>query len=159
MHKHHKESIKNLIEEFKNDKKVLALILGGSIAHGFGKPDSDIDVSIIIDNEEYQRLKKKNKLHYNNKEICTYENGYIDGKYATLDFLKSVALKGNDSTRYAFKDNIILFSRIDDLDKILSEIVKYPVNKKKERIHRFATQFMIDTELKRLTGELYIDDL
>ncbi len=142
MEKHHKNSINNLVKEFKKDNSILALILGGSIAHGFAKTDSDIDVSIVVETNEYQKRKKENNLVYVNKNLCTYENGYIDGKYMDCEFLKSVASKGSDPARFAFKDNSILFSRIDNLEKILSEILRYPVEKKEDRINRFASQLL-----------------
>lgn len=142
MEQHHLESINNLIKEFEKDTSILALILGGSIAHGFAKPDSDIDVSIVLETNDFQRRKKENRLVYNNKELCTYENGYIDGKYIDCELLRLIASQGSEPARYAFKDNTILFSRIDNLDAILADIVSYPVAKKAERVNRFVSQLL-----------------
>ncbi|MFZ5495533.1 MAG: hypothetical protein ACOZE5_09405 [Verrucomicrobiota bacterium] len=41
MEKHHADSIANLVREFQADPGVLALLLGGSLAHGCARPDSD----------------------------------------------------------------------------------------------------------------------
>ena len=87
MEAHHAESIKNLVGEFEKDPEVSALILGGSIAHGFARPDSDIDVSILVSGAEYTRRKQAGRMHYNNRTLCTYDKGYIDGKYVDLEFL------------------------------------------------------------------------
>jgi len=142
MEPHHATSIRNLVAAFEQDPSILALILGGSIAHGFAKPDSDIDVAIVVEPAEYQRRQRDNQLHYNNRTLCTYEKGYIDGKYLDVDFLRLVAAKGSDPARYAFKDGRILFSRLPDLEPLLAEIVKYPVGKKRDRIDRFAAQLL-----------------
>lgn len=142
MEQHHLESINNLVREFEKDPSILALILGGSIAHGFAKPDSDIDVAIIIETSDFQRRKKENNLVYNNKELCTYENGYIDGKYIDYELLKLIAHKGSEPARYAFKGSTILFSRIDNLEELLAAVVRYPVGKKEERINRFVAQLL-----------------
>ena len=137
--RHHAESIGNLLEMLKKDATVLAVILGGSIAHGFSTDESDIDVSIVIDSESYQKRKRERKLNYYNTDACTY-NGYIDGKFIDADFLKLVAIRGSDPARYAFKDSTVLFSTIPDLERIISDIVRYPVEEKQSRIRRFAAQ-------------------
>lgn len=142
MEPHHAKSIQNLVEEFKKDPKVLALILGGSLAHGFARPDSDIDVSIVVETGEHERRKRENKLHYNNRPLCTYEKGYIDGKYVDMEFLRLVAARGSDPARYAYQDSRILFSRIDGLEGVLAEIIRFPVEQKKERLDRFAAQLL-----------------
>lgn len=141
MEPHHAQSIANLTAAFEKDPSVLALILGGSIAHGFEKPDSDIDVTIVVEPAEYQRRQREHLLHYNNRTLCTYD-GYIDGKYVDVDFLKLVAARGSDPIRYAYHGNRILFSRIEGLDQLLAAIVRYPVEEKTERITRFGAQLL-----------------
>lgn len=141
MEKHHADSIDNLVREFQHDPRVQALILGGSLAHGFARPDSDIDVSIIVSTAEMASIRQGGRLHYNNRTLCTYD-GYIDGKYMDLDFLRLVAARGSDPIRYAFKGARILFSREPGLESLLTEIVRYPVTEKPERTRRFAAQLL-----------------
>ena len=52
MYPHHEESIQNLIKYFKDQDGVTAIILGGSIAKGRERPDSDIDAMIIVTPEQ-----------------------------------------------------------------------------------------------------------
>ncbi len=121
MEAHHSQSIDNLTGFMQKDDTIFALIPGGSLAHGFAKSDSDIDVTMVVSTEEYRRRTRENILHYNNRELCTYQNGYIDGKYVDQGFLEAVAERGSDPARYAFHNNRILISRltgepaIDDL--------------------------------------------
>ena len=42
MYKHHEESIENMKKYFEN-MGAIALILGGSVAKGKARPDSDLD--------------------------------------------------------------------------------------------------------------------
>lgn len=142
MEPHHAQSLQNLVVAFEPDPAVLALILGGSLAHGFARADSDIDVTIVVDSAELQQRRRENRLHYNNRTLCTYEKGYIDGKYVDLDFLREVARHGSDPARYAYHGGRILFSRIPDLTDLLAAIVRYPVEEKAERIERFAAQLL-----------------
>lgn len=141
MHSHHAQSIANLVAAFQRDTEILALLLTGSIAHGCERPDSDIDVAIVVDSPAYQRRRDAGLLHYNNRELCTYD-GYIDGKYVDLAFLKLVAERGSEPARYAFEGTRVLFSKVPQLEALLADIVRYPVDGKRERIARFAAQLL-----------------
>lgn len=139
---HHAETIDNLVRELEADPGVRALILGGSIAHGFATPESDVDVSVVVDSAEYRRRLDENRLTYYNESLCTYEGGYIDGKYVDIDFLRRVATSGSDPARYAYQDARILFSRLPELPAVLADITRYPVAEKADRITRFAAQLL-----------------
>jgi hypothetical protein len=142
MEKHHEQSIDNLVTLMEKDESLQALILGGSLVHGFAGSDSDIDVTMVVCGEEYRRRTRENALHYNNRELCPYEGGYIDGKYVDYDFLKLVAERGSDPARFAFRNNRILFSRLPGLEELLERIVRFPVEEKEERVERFAAQLL-----------------
>ncbi|HVU25086.1 MAG TPA: nucleotidyltransferase domain-containing protein [Opitutus sp.] len=141
MEPHHAASIRNLVNAFEQDPSVRALLLGGSIAHGLARPDSDIDVSIVVAPEELARRRREHRLHYNNRTLCTYD-GYIDGKYVDLDFLRLVAARGSEPARFAYDGAQILFSREEALPGILAAIVRYPVEGKRERVERFGAQLL-----------------
>jgi predicted nucleotidyltransferase len=142
MEDHHKESIEKFLNIYKKDATILGILLGGSIAHGFAKADSDIDVTLIVEEAEYQRRKRENKLAFSLWDICTYPGGYIDCKVVNLDFLQMVQEKGSDPARYAYEDNTILFSRIENLEQLLQEISQYPSQQKEDRRNRFAAQLL-----------------
>jgi len=46
MHPHHTASIQRVTEYFEHDPEVLALLLGGSIAHGFETATSDVGMLV-----------------------------------------------------------------------------------------------------------------
>ena len=48
MEQYHKDTIDNFVNDMKNDTSVLAILLGGSLAHGFATKDSDVDLLIIV---------------------------------------------------------------------------------------------------------------
>ena len=141
MEPHHAASIDNLVAALVPDPSILALVLTGSIAHGFAKPDSDIDVAIVVESEEYRRRQREEVLHYVNAALCTYP-GYIDGKYIDIDFLHLVAQRGSDPARFAFAGSRVLFSRIPDIESLLADITRYPVEQKRARADRFAAQLI-----------------
>jgi predicted nucleotidyltransferase len=140
MYKHHQDTINNVIKKMKEDDKVLALIIGGSIAHGFAKEDSDVDIMMVVSQEEYERRFEADDLTYWEQESSTYENGYVDGKYVSIDFMEKVSKMGSEPARFAFKDAFIAYSNIPELQKLMDEITRYPKELKQDRMSRFYAQ-------------------
>lgn len=142
MEKHHQESIDKFVAIYKEDPSILAILLGGSLAHGFASSDADIDVCLLVDSDEFQKRKAAHKLAFSLWDICTYEHGYVDCKVVDLALLTGIAQRGSDPARYAFKDNVILFSRVDNLEALLSEVTRYPKEQQAVRRKRFAAQLL-----------------
>ena len=141
MHPHHTQSIQNVTEYFQRDLEVLALLLGGSIAHGFETPSSDVDVMILVSDEDHKKRTENNQVHFFNMELCTYEGGYVDGKYLSPNFIEQVKEKGSEPARFAFAGSQVLFSRIDGLAESIRKAAEYPSAEWAERIKRFYAQF------------------
>jgi len=141
MYSHHTQSIQNVIDHFQRDPEVLALLLGGSIAHGFETSTSDVDIMIIVSDEDHRKRLEMNQIHFFNRDLCTYEGGYVDGKYTSLNFIEQVREKGSEPARFAFAGSRILFSKIEGLTEILQQVTAYPCAEKADRIRRFYAQF------------------
>jgi predicted nucleotidyltransferase len=141
MHPHHTQSIQNVTEYFQRDPEVLALMLGGSIAHSFETATSDVDILIFVSDEDYQRRFANNQIHFFNRELTTYEGGYVDGKYTTPSFVRQVSANGSEPARFAFSGGQILFSKIDGFANEIRHAAEYPLAKKAENIKRFYAQF------------------
>lgn len=141
MYPHHTQSIQNVTEFFQRDPEVLALLLGGSIAHGFQTPTSDVDIMIIVSDEDHKRRLEANQVHFFNMDLCTYEGGYVDGKYTSMSFIEQVKAKGSEPARFAFAGSRVLFSTIEGLEETLCQVTQYPSAEKAERIKRFYAQF------------------
>jgi predicted nucleotidyltransferase len=137
---HHSQTIQNVTEYFHRDPEVLALLLSGSIAHGFQTSASDVDIMIFISAENYQKRFQMGQLTFFTTDLCTYAGGYVDGKYLSLDFVKQVMVKGSDPARFAFEGAQVLFSRIQGFEEEVCRIAEYPIAEKSERIKRFHAQ-------------------
>lgn len=141
MYPHHCESIERVRAYFEAIPSVQALLLGGSLAHGFESSTSDVDIMIIVPEEEYQERLRTEQMAFYNRELCTYPEGYVDGKHLSIAFLRNVAQQGSEPARFAFAGSRVLFSRVEGLDELLQQITRYPVAQKVYRINRFFAQF------------------
>jgi predicted nucleotidyltransferase len=141
MYPHHTQSIQNVTDHFQRDPEVLALLLGGSIAHGFETPTSDVDIMIVVSDEDHRKRLETNQVHFFNMDLCTYEGGYVDGKYTSISFIEQVKERGSEPARFAFAGSHTLFNKIDGLAETLQQVTEYPCTEKVERIKRFYAQF------------------
>ncbi|MBN2852525.1 MAG: nucleotidyltransferase domain-containing protein [Clostridia bacterium] len=141
MYRHHLETIKNITDKLKVQEEVQAIIIGGSIAHQLETEKSDVDILVVISDDEYKKRKEAGLTHFVERESCTYEEGYIDGKYINLEFLEKVASYGSEAARFAFDGAWATYSKTDDIKLLIKQIVRYPVEKKQETINRFYAQF------------------
>jgi predicted nucleotidyltransferase len=141
MQAHHAATLARVVEHFQQDPEVLGLILSGSLAHGFARQRSDVDVLIVVAEADYERRRASGHLQYYTKELATYDDGYIDGKYLTPGFIRQVAERGSEPARFAFKDAHVLFSRDEDLGPLVQAAAQYPREGKEARMARFAAQF------------------
>jgi hypothetical protein len=141
MFPHHTETLSRVSEHFSREPGVIALLLGGSIAHGFHSAESDVDVMMVVSDEDYRARLGTPRACFFSRELCTYAAGYVDGKYISEAFLREVSSRGSEPARYAFQDTRVLFSHSPTLVPLLEEIPRYPVADKAERIRRFQGQF------------------
>lgn len=141
MYAHHRATVDRVRETFRDDPEVLAVLLGGSIAHGFASDTSDVDIMIVISEEDYAKRRGAGRMLYWSDTLSTYGGGYVDGKYVSIDLMRRVRDSGSEPARFAYKDAQVIFSRIDGLQELLDGITRFPIAGKQERIARFYAQF------------------
>lgn len=140
---HHRETIDHLKNHFSADPRYRALIIGGSVVKGLARPDSDVDVMLVATDEEYARLAARRELTFYTPDLSTYEGGFVDGKYLNVQFLLDAADHGSEPTRWSFRDAIVAYSTIPDLDQLLERIAQYPVHEQETKIRSFYGQLFI----------------
>lgn len=144
MYKHHEDSINNLINLYKDNPDIIAVVLGGSIAKGKERIDSDIDAVIIVNDDMYKSLSNKNKLSECIFGHCTYENGYFDLKYFTKDYILKASQVGSEPTRNSFIGAKCLFSRDPQINRIIEKIPVYPTWEKEDKILSFYSALTLN---------------
>ncbi|HEY0603085.1 MAG TPA: nucleotidyltransferase domain-containing protein [Herpetosiphonaceae bacterium] len=140
MFPHHEATIQRTIDYFRVQPNIRALLLAGSIAHGFAEESSDVDVLMIVSEEEHRQRTTAGDLAFFNAELSTYPGGYVDGKFLSQSFLDQVEERGSEPARFAFADARILFGDIAGLGEQLQRIAQYPSSEKIARISRFKAQ-------------------
>ena len=132
-----------LADAYRDDPRFRAVIIGGSVARGYARADSDVDFLIVATDEEFERRLAARDLFINRTDLCDYEGGFVDGKIINFAYLEDLANKGNEPSRAAFLGAFTAYSHIPDLDALLQRIPVYPEAGHDERIRAFYSMAFI----------------
>jgi hypothetical protein len=138
---HHERAVRKLAEHFEQDETCMAVIVGGSIAKGIERDDSDVDVMLLVTDEVYERQWERGQLFYLTGEFCDYPGGYIDGKYVNRAYLEAAAERGNEVTRAAFKGAFVAHAKTEGIEALIERIAAYQPAERAEKIAAFFAQF------------------
>ncbi len=144
---HHQRTIDRLVQMYREDPRFTALIIGGSVAKGFARDDSDVDFMIVATDDEFEQRSATADLFINRTDLCDYEGGYVDGKIINRRFLDDVAAKGNEPSRAAFEGAFTAFSRDQGIQPLIEQIATYPESGHAERIRAYYSMAFIQNWL------------
>ena len=144
MYKHHEESLKIMVDHYRNQEGVIAFIFGGSVAKGMERPDSDLDGMAVVSEEEFERRVKENTSTEVIKGKCTYEEGYFDVKYITKEFLKLAAEKASEPTRNSFVKSKVMFSDDPEIESLVAQIPVFQKQEKEDKLLSFYSDLMMN---------------
>lgn len=113
--KHHDEALTRYVARVTLDPDVLAIVVTGSVARGNERPDSDIDLYLVVTEKAWDRAVGANRIMIVETDGAEYEHGYFDIKLATVSYLDEAAVLGDDPVRDSFAASRILWSSLPDL--------------------------------------------
>lgn len=144
---HHQDGIDSLVKEYEKDHRFKALIIGGSVAKGCAREDSDVDFMIVATDEEFKNRQKTGDFFINRTDLTDYPGGFVDGKIIDMHYLRQVVEKGNEPTRAAFDGAVVAFSKAKDLDKTIKAIQQYPEASRDKKMKKFYSMAFIQNWL------------
>lgn len=140
MEAHHRRAVDAAVARLSAEPGVEAILLAGSLAHGYAGPGSDVDLIVVAAPAEHERRRREGRLTFALTDICDYAGGYIDCKVVARESLRLIAERGSDPARYAFKDAAVLSGGDPELAALLAAVARFPLERQAERRHRFACQ-------------------
>lgn len=139
----HERLIARACERFSPDPDVLALVIGGSVAHGLASPESDLDVMLVFSEAAAAARHEQGQLAIFNDTLADYEGGYLDAKVISPTFIDDVASHGSEPARWAFEDAFVAFSRIEGMEERIAAAAAYPEQEREEKLRDFASHVML----------------
>lgn len=146
MREHHRRAIEKakarLIAE---DPRLLVILVGGSIAKGIEREDSDVDLMVVISDEDYRARVEENKLSFIwGGDFCEYEGGYVEGRFLTRSFIMEAAKRGSEPTRHSFTGVYPIYGANPEIVECLPLIPVYPEDSRLEKISAFWSQMQLN---------------
>ena len=103
MKAHHQRALEKaqtrLLEQNPN---LLAILLGGSIAKGIEREDSDVDLFVVVSDDDYSERLSANRAAFFYNDVCDYKGGYVEGKFVSRSYIREAAERGSEPTRHSF---------------------------------------------------------
>jgi hypothetical protein len=137
---HHQRAIDRVVEKMQDDPDCIAVIVAGSLAHGLGRADSDVDVMLVLTEDAHSRRQESGELAWYAPELADYPGGYVDGKFISRSFLEAAADHGSEPARFAFADALVPWTRDPDLPALLQRVAAYPEAERAGKMHGFVAQ-------------------
>ena len=144
--RHHDETLAAFIRTACEDW--LAVVLDGSVARGRERPDSDVDVTVVVTEEAFEQARAGDRVSYVDREVATYERGYVDVKVVTLALLAAGVVRGDEPMRAAFTEARVAWSRDDAIRSELEHLLKGVVELDEEEWERRMASAMAVVRLQ-----------
>lgn len=143
MEEHHRVALETIVEAAERDDTCIGCILGGSVARGWDRPDSDVDVVYVVTDDEFEHRRREWDLQFYREvdtEIEPHGTVPVDGKVVDRGFLEEVEGRGSEPARAAFVESQVRYARDDELERLVEAIPRYPDAHRAERMRTFYSQ-------------------
>jgi predicted nucleotidyltransferase len=128
------------VESVKQTPGALAVVLVGSVAQGRERPDSDVDVYLVVDEDRFATETAAGRYAWVERRDADYPGSYIDVKLASPVYLETAAERADDPTRASFIDARVAWSRLPGIEETLARITTLPDDVWRERVRSHLSQ-------------------
>lgn len=128
------------MDRYSGEPGLLAIVVGGSVAHGLARADSDVDFMFVVEDDAAARGPSPT---FADLELADYDGGYADVKIVARSFLSEVAERGSEPARWAFEDAFAPWTRDDGIDAALAAAAAYPERERDGKLRDFVGHSVI----------------
>lgn len=140
---HQQATLAAYIEKVSAEADVVAVVLDGSLAKGTERPDSDVDVYLVVSDSAYAAAEAAERLSYTDHDVATYEGGYVDIKVATADYLRRAAVDGDDPVRASFVGAQVVWTRDPEIPALVAALPQVPDEAWEDRMASYIAQMRL----------------
>lgn len=137
---HHEDSITNYVRRIRGVRGVRGVIVHGSVTNRTERPDSDVDLFLLLTDEAFDDHVRRDRVSYVDREGITYEGGYYDIKVINSEYLRAAGDHGDDPTRASFVNARVAWSVVDDLEESVKSIPMLSQDQWHRRMASFIAQ-------------------
>jgi len=128
------------VESVRDEPGTLAVLVVGSVAQGRERPDSDVDVYLVVEEERFAAETAAGRFAWVDRWGLDYPGSYIDIKLSSPAYLETAAERADDPTRASFLGARVAFSRLAGLEAVIERITTLPDDVWSERVRSHVAQ-------------------
>lgn len=139
-HPHHEQAIEELAADARADGS-LGLVVVGSAARGTARPDSDIDIYRVVDDEVFAAALARSEVSWIEPRPDAWHGGYVDVKLVGIGLLRRAADESDDPFRASFVGARVVHDGTGALPGLLAGITTSSDQRFETLARSFADQF------------------
>ena len=140
---HHEQAVAGFTKSQAASPDTLGVVVVGSVARGDERPDSDVDVYLVVTDRAYDAAEAARRVAFVNRAGVEYEGGYIDVKLASPRYLRAAVDHGDDPTRASFDGGRVTLDRLGDLEQLVRQMVDLPAAAWTQRVRTYRAQLAL----------------
>jgi hypothetical protein len=141
--RHHEQAVAAFTESQLTSPDVLGVVVVGSVARGDERPDSDVDVYLVVTDQAYEAAVVSGRVAYVTRSGVQYEGGYLDVKLASPGYLRAAVDHGDDPTRASFDRGRVTLDRLGDLEQLVRQMADLPAAAWTRRVRTYRAQLAL----------------
>lgn len=144
MQDHHRRAMELALEKLAAEDDVQVVLLGGSIAKGTERPESDVDLIVVVTDKGYAQRVEEDKVSFYFPEVADYPGGYVEGRFLSRTFLFEAAKRGSEPTRHSFTGVKAVWGDDPQVLEAVAKIPVYPEEERDLRLGAFYSQMVLN---------------
>ena len=141
--RHHEQTIAGFTDHHAALPDTMGVVVVGSVARGDERPDSDVDVYLVLTDNAYAAAGRAGAIAYVSHTGVTYDGGYVDVKLASPGYLQAAVDHGDDPTRASFDHGRVTFDRTAGLGELLMRMTELPDGAWTQRVYNYRAQLAL----------------
>ena len=105
----HAAAIDGFVDRARQDPDSRGVVLVGSVARGDDRPDSDVDLYLVVTDDAFDRAAADRRISYVDRTGVDDPHGYVDVKLVSPAYLRDAVEAGDDPLRASFAGARVLW--------------------------------------------------
>ena len=128
------------VESVRDEPGTLAVVVVGSVAQGRERPDSDVDVYLVVEEERFAAETAAGRFAWVDRWGLDYPGSYVDIKLASPDYLTRAIERADDPTRASFVGARVMLDKTEAIADQVAAIVTLPDQVWQKRVTAYRAQ-------------------
>jgi Nucleotidyltransferase domain len=120
----HAGAMEAFVNRWRRDPDARGVVLVGSVARGDDRPDSDVDLYLVVTDAAFDRAAAAGRIAFVDRSGIDDPHGYVDVKLVSPAYLQSAVEAGDDPLRASFVGARVLWAAGDGLAEAIGALLE-----------------------------------